>query len=775
MKVFNSEKRLFVRWPVVLSVVILISLLFFYFFAMNWITFPYNSFYANSRHFNRVGDIPLENEYSKIDFSYIDTEATKEKMDMVAMSLPLIFVTNPKITSNVIEDFLTFQKLFFHEREFNGGATQINAQLLKKVDTKIDLKLIDDLLKSENPHLLFDKSFTALKSLYTNYIFSLNESNLLINDIKIVSKNSEMQMIKRGEFLYSDEATHLFVNNAISIELEKIKTSISATSLHNIGRILQSFVVPNTFFSDEFSQRYRRYILNGLEPVAVKIQKGDLLFSKDEPITKEQINVLKRLNSFNARLSVGKLLFLGLYLFLIVAMGITLFRKPFVNRNYSNKELIIVLAVVLIGVVYSSVCALIVPSYFSQLSWFFVVPLIVIVVSIIVNVNVGFYTALLFSLLQPLVLLFSWNATSISSFQIINLFFFAIVPALCASHFVTKISCLFDYLKVGFYVTLFLLLSVLLYSTLFNKSTLYNLFLLLAIIAINGFIISLISPSIILLFDRVFNLPTIHRLVDLANTSLPIFQQMASKAPGTYIHSMAVANLAEAACNEVGGNGMLARVGAYYHDIGKIDQPEYFTENQHFGNKHDDIKPKLSVSVIKSHVTKGVQKAIQLKLPKEIIDIIEQHHGTSVIQYFYLQALNDNNNQRVIPSDYCYTTPIPNSIESAVVMLADCTEAACRSLQNPTPQELETFIWKIMMEKLTHQQLIHVDLTFKQLEQIRSIFTRLIYGQYHTRISYQELLKKRENDELKNESVLAQLPENETEPVKKGRKKTIKE
>ena len=775
MREFKKKKIDLKRWPVAIAMIGLIVLLFFYFFIMNWATFPYSRINAVNKHFSDVGSIPLYTEYARIDFSYIDSVATREKEDKVIMGLPLVFVANSKISSKVLDDFTTFEKIFFSSREGSNSASDINAALLKKVSTKIDIKLIDELLKSENIHLVFDKTMSALKSIYTNYIFSVNESNLLINEIKIVLKNSEQQMIKQGEFLYSDESNHLFPNSAVALELEKIKTAISATDLYNIGRILQSFVVPNTFFSNEFSQRYRKHILGQLEPVKVEIKKGDLLFSEGQPITKEQHDILVQLNSFHARISVNKIIFLFLYLTLLALMAYSFFRRPFVSTYCSNKELIVPIVVVAIGVVYSFICQLILPDLFSSLSWFLVVPLIVIVVSIIVNVNVGFFTGFLFSLLQPLTLIFYWYTDMGFLFQVVNLFFFAIIPALVAAYFVQKISCLFDYLKVGFCVTLFSLLCALGYSVIFYQFSIYSLFFLLAIVGVNGFVISLIAPSLVLLFDRLFNLPTIHRLVDLANTSLPIFQQMASKAPGTYIHSMAVANLAEAACHEVGGNGMLARVGAYYHDIGKIDQPEYFTENQHYENKHDDIKPMLSVSVIKSHVTKGVEKATQLKLPKEVIDIIEQHHGTSVIQYFYLQALNEANTKTVVSSDYCYTTPVPNSIESAIVMLADCTEASCRSLKNPTLMELEAFIWKIMLEKLTSGQLMQVDLSFKQLEQIRQVFTKLIYGQYHTRISYQELLKKNQDSAIIKELTDKKSKESKTLSIKKEKKKSIKE
>ena len=198
--------------------------------------------------------------------------------------------------------------------------------------------------------------------------------------------------------------------------------------------------------------------------------------------------------------------------------------------------------------------------------------------------------------------------------------------------------------------------------------------------------------------------------------------------------SMMVASLAESACSEIGANPLLARVGAYYHDLGKIDQPEYFVENQTGTNKHDDINPSLSVSVIRSHVKKGIEKAHQLHLPSEVIDIIAQHHGNSVISYFYNEAKKQNDT--VSESEFSYSGEPPTSKEAAVVMLADTVEAACRTLDKPSVSRLEKFIHQLVMAKFEHGQLENCDLTFKDLNIIESSFVTILAGHYHSRIEY---------------------------------------
>jgi putative nucleotidyltransferase with HDIG domain len=198
-----------------------------------------------------------------------------------------------------------------------------------------------------------------------------------------------------------------------------------------------------------------------------------------------------------------------------------------------------------------------------------------------------------------------------------------------------------------------------------------------------------------------------------------------------------VANLAEAACQDIGANPLLARVGAYYHDIGKMENPDYFVENQTVYNRHDDTPPRLSATVIRSHVKLGVEKARSLSLPREVIDIIAEHHGNSVITWFYNKALKQES--QVNMEDFTYTGNPPRSRESAVVMLADVTEAAVRTLNKPTAAKLEKFIQTLIDAKVEHGQMAESELTFRDLETIKNAFVRVLAGYYHSRIEYPKL------------------------------------
>jgi len=252
--------------------------------------------------------------------------------------------------------------------------------------------------------------------------------------------------------------------------------------------------------------------------------------------------------------------------------------------------------------------------------------------------------------------------------------------------------------------------------------------------AFNGLICGMLLAGALPPLEHALNALTPFRLIELSDLNSPILRRLFTVAPGTYSHSLMVANLAETACQDIGANALLARVGAYYHDIGKMEQPEYFVENQSGENVHDHLSPRLSVMVIRSHVKLGVEKAQALGLPREVVDIIAGHHGNSVITWFYNKALQQEESVNV--DDFRYPGLPPRSKEAAVVMLADVTEAAVRTLQKPTAAKLEKFIQELIDNKVEQGQLARSDLSFRELSVIKNAFVRVLAGYYHSRIEY---------------------------------------
>ena len=268
----------------------------------------------------------------------------------------------------------------------------------------------------------------------------------------------------------------------------------------------------------------------------------------------------------------------------------------------------------------------------------------------------------------------------------------------------------------------------------FNETFTANAKLFIGILC-NGFLSGILTLGLLTPLEYMLNTASVFRLMDLSDTNAALLKKMCITASGTYQHSMMVSQLAEFACREIGANPLIARVGGYYHDIGKMEQSEYFVENQQGeSERRNDINPTLYTTIIRSHVKKGVEKARQMHLPQVIIDIIAEHHGNSVIQYFYNEAKEKD--PTLSPEDFAYPGTPPSTIESGVVMLADTVEAACHTLKNPSIPRLESFITTLINSKIEHHQLDNCDLTYRDITKIKEAFVQILAGFYHSRIEY---------------------------------------
>ncbi|MFN3285246.1 MAG: HD family phosphohydrolase [bacterium] len=255
---------------------------------------------------------------------------------------------------------------------------------------------------------------------------------------------------------------------------------------------------------------------------------------------------------------------------------------------------------------------------------------------------------------------------------------------------------------------------------------------------VGGVLCGILATGALPYLEDLFGLVTPIKLLELSNPSHPLLRRLQLEAPGTYHHTLMVANLAEAAAEAVGADPLLARVGTYYHDVGKLRRPGFFVENQVGGqNPHDRMAPSLSALAVAAHVRDGLELARQYRLPKVVADFIPQHHGTSLMAYFYHRAVEQQQGP-VDPEAFRYEGPKPQTREAAIVMLADGVEAAARSVQNPTPERIRELVRRIVHERLEDGQLDECDLTFRDLERITQVFTRLLVSMFHPRLEYPE-------------------------------------
>lgn len=455
------------------------------------------------------------------------------------------------------------------------------------------------------------------------------------------------------------------------------------------------------------------------------IRESEKIIRKGFPITENDYRKLEKMANTKEYIDYRAYANTLLYLFLLLILWTELYSDVLLGRKVSFKE--ILTEIIFFIAIYS------ITMFAPQISRTFALSPYHLTI-IIPTALFIFLIALLFGEKSSVYfsILVSLGVLNASGNELIT-FLFTLATSFSATRIIRKIETRIDMVFASLAIAILNIVFIIVAKILFND-TFDNIGFLSFALGANGFISGILALGFITPLEQLLNTASVFRLMDLSDLNSPTMRKLLLNAPGTYSHSMMVAQLAENACKEIGANPLIARVGAYYHDIGKMDQSEYFVENQTGYNKHDDMNPSLSVSVIRSHVKRGVEKAHQLHLPPQIIDIIAEHHGNSVISYFYNEAKKTNPD--VNEEDFSYNGTPPTTKESAVVMLADTVEAACRTLEKPSVSRLDKFIQTLISSKLEHHQLDNCPLTFKELTIIRESFVTVLAGYYHSRIEY---------------------------------------
>lgn len=457
----------------------------------------------------------------------------------------------------------------------------------------------------------------------------------------------------------------------------------------------------------------------------VEIEEGEKIIKKGFEIKPEQYLKLKKMAASPSYIDYRAFADNILFIMLISALAFLLFSSFFLGRKAELKELI--LEGCLFVIVFFMTCFGDKAPVFQGV---FRLPVIIpsSICVYLVTILFGQISGLYFTFL------ISFGVLCGSGFELVP-FLFTLASNLTLVRVVKEIERRTDMIMCSVGMALLNVVYIVVLKVIFNDSF-RDAFFVIPAIAFNGFISGILTLGLLTPLEIVMNTASVFRLMDLSDQNSPVLRRLFLTARGTHQHSMMVAQLAEAACKEIGANSLIGRVAAYYHDIGKMEHPEYFTENNiDTENKHTDLNPSLSVSIIKSHIRLSIEKAHQMHLPKSVVDIISEHHGNSVITYFYNKAKEQNPD--VNDSEFRYDGNIPSTKESAVVMLADVVEAACKSLEKPTPKRLEQFIQQIINGKIEAHQLDDCALTFGELTKIKECFVSILAATYHGRIKYQ--------------------------------------
>jgi len=574
---------------------------------------------------------------------------------------------------------------------------------------------------------------------YDEFVESLdkyNEFDLSKRDLGILLDSKE-DTLKNFEGYTHDFIVQVMTTGIKKQELDNKKEKIQEyfmalegmpEKLNAIGiKIVNNSIKENIYLDKKLTQEKINDAIKKVDKVF--IHKGQIIVGEGEEITEKHYKFLADAGLIHKENSKDVKPLLGVVIIIMLLELILVSYIYFFNNDLINKisNLYLIALIFLMAFVLSkpldSISSYLIPIASSSM-------LIGILINPIVAIVINIFLSILITL-----------ATNNSLIVFVILLTAGTVAAISSSNTHQRSGIFVSGLVVSL-TNLILILGFGLIKGFGAKDILINGFYGI----LNGVFCSILTIGSLPLWEYIFNILTPIKLLELSNPNHPILKRLLVEAPGTYHHSIIVGNLSEAAAQSIGCNSLLARVGSYYHDIGKLKRPYFFKENQLTSdNPHDKISPYLSSNIIRSHVQDGVKLAHEHKIPKDIIDIIEQHHGDTLVKYFYHKAMNENDEIKdVDPNDFKYKGPTPKSKEAAIVMLADSVEAAVRSLSEPTKDNIEDLVKKIIEGKHKEGQLHDCDLTFKDLETIRKTFINILMGIFHERIEYPEI----SNEEL---------------------------
>ncbi|MBW4080134.1 HD family phosphohydrolase [Paenibacillus sp. S150] len=548
--------------------------------------------------------------------------------------------------------------------------------------------------------------------------------------------------------LMNDQITDAQTARAKVAEQVSVSSLSQRTAREVVQELVRLVITSNKFYDEDATKEAKVQARENTPDVF--IEQGDVLVPKGELITPELYALLDEngllSNEVNywpqfGLLLLSALLSFGLLTFIRYTGGTSGFK-------YNNSQLLMLVLVFGITIITMKLAAFLQTDVRSYVGFLAPVAIGAMLITMLLDMALAYFCSILFSILASIILNVQQNTVFDFTFG-----FFALIVcyvAIFATHRAGQRSTL---LKGGIMVSLFGCVTVSVLTMLgggaWNETqTLYAIGFSFA----SGLLTAVLVIGLMPFFEATFGILSALKLVELSNPNHPLLRKLLTETPGTYHHSVMVGNLSEAAAEAIGADGLLCRVGSYYHDIGKTKRPFYFIENQNnMENPHDSIEPMLSKSIIVAHARDGVEMQKEYKLPKPIRDIAEQHHGTTFLHYFYHKALKLAEEKGVEPDfteeDFRYPGPKAQSKESAVVGIADSVEAAVRSLRKPTVMQVETMIEKIVKSRLDDHQFDECDLTIKELDIISRTLKETVMGIFHSRIEYPEDVKKPKKEE----------------------------
>ncbi len=636
-----------------------------------------------------------------------------------------LLLNNPRNSKIAILGFIVVMMLtalFYSVYGLNPQNTlNIGQASPKTFKTPISLNVIDR-LQTER------KKIAAMSQVQTIFLTDIDLKQLVVNEIISLNLTATAQDYLLTQYSnpkgVKQQDLKRIINMAVALSPDQNK--------RNVKLLLSKRLIATSVANAKLTQAARDATANSIEPVMHNLEAGEIIADKGEILSKDHMLALQASGLYNIRAEIANRFLKTIIGSLLISFLLVL---PLIHIIMRNEKLNPNKTAFLLGL---TILGLFLQRVVLDFSPFFIfISFIAILVAVLEDEISGVFWAIwlavALALLDPDGTIFS---------LIIGLST-AIPAAILANRFRSRPSLLIASLSSGLIAAVSYVLLILVYGSNFNVLLSYNILIILAA----SFLAGILALGILPLAESAFDFYTEFRLIELSDPNSPLLKRLLLEAAGTYQHSLIISNLVGEAVNEIGGNSLLARVGALYHDVGKLKRPRFFIENQSNENPHDHISPHLSYLIITDHVRYGMKLLRKYKLPSILEQFVNEHHGTTVLSYFYKRALEEGDNSEEL--NFRYPGPKPRTKETAILMLADAVESASRSLADPSQSRIRALIDQIFEVRLQDNQLSESPLNFSDLEIIANSFERMLTAILHRRISYpsEEEIKSLEGED----------------------------
>lgn len=638
-----------------------------------------------------------------------DTEKTEEEREKAENQVEPVYQFNEETATHRATYITSIFNIIFEVKKQNEASkaslnqqiTQLRKRLKELSDSQTNLnftnKDLEALLKADNSNL--EKAKVYLENLVkTKLAEPIREENLSA------------------------------VRNEVENNLEN-NLSLDDNLLNAIITIGKAAVVETESIDETKTKELKKQARDAVEPT--RILQGQIIVQEGELIDREIYRQLELVGLTEKHSSIKPVIGLAILIFIQMAFLYAYFHNKTMKEKKKRNELLVTSIVYLLSILMMEIISLLSGQFETNIAFVYPTALSTMLVYLLASEKIAILVTILTASTAGVIFQEGYSAV-----LQMDIALYIIFGGLSSLLFIRKIEKRTQLSKASGIVAITNVLFILFYLLMSQSNFTLKECLFYALVAIiSGFFSGALTIGLLPFFESGFGLLSTMRLIELSNPNHPLLKKILTEAPGTYHHSLMVANLAEAACEAIGADGLLARVGCYYHDIGKTKRPSFFVENQISGiNPHDSLPPERSAEIIISHTTDGANMLEKHKMPQEIIDIALQHHGTSSLKFFLFKAKESK--EPFDESKFYYPGPKPQTKEAAVISVADSVEAAVRSMNKPTPEKIRDLVHSIIESKLQEDQFDECDLSMKELKTIEKVLCETLNGTFHSRIEY---------------------------------------